>query len=242
METVSVVIPSRKEPFLNRTIQDIQEKFKGDYEIIVVLDGGWAKPLKGVKYIYNEEAKGMRTAINQAVAKASGKYIMKLDAHCMVDEGIDEKLKSVHEENWVQSPRRKRFDHIKWQLTDTDSPDIDYMMVINFKGHKDNDKNRDPELKKKLIDDTEVFQGSCYFMTKDFFNKLGLLDDKNFGKMGSEALEIAFKCRNDGGRVVVNKNTWYAHARIGSHYSGGTAEREKSREYVKILVKLNHYV
>ena len=49
METVSVVIPSRKEPFLNRTIQDIQEKFKGDYEIIVVLDGGWAKPLKGVK-------------------------------------------------------------------------------------------------------------------------------------------------------------------------------------------------
>ena len=179
----------------------------------------------------------MRTAINQAVAKALGKYIMKLDAHCMVDEGIDEKLKAVHQDNWVQTPRRKRFNHQKWELTDLETPDIDYMMVRNFKGHKDNDKNRDPELKKKLIDDIEVFQGSCYFMTKDYFNKLDLLDDVNFGKMGSEALEIAFKCRRAGGRVIVNKNTWYAHAHIGAHYSGGTEEREKSRKFMKILAQ-----
>lgn len=237
METVSVIIPSRKETFLDQTIQDIQKKFKGSYEIIVVLDGGWAEPLEGVKYIYNKEPKGMRTAINQGVAKASGKYIMKLDAHCMVDGGIDEKLKAIHQETLVQTPRRKRYDPQKWELTDLDSPDIDYMMVRNFKGHKDNEKNRDPKLKKKLIDDTDVFQGSCYFMTKDFFNKLGLLDDVNFGKMGSEALEIALKCRHDGGRVIVNKNTWYAHAHIGSHYTGGLVEREKSRKFIKILAK-----
>lgn len=237
MET-SVIIPSRKEYFLDQTIYDIQKKFKGTYEIIVILDGAWAKPVKGVRYIYNENAKGMRTAINQGVAVASGKYIMKLDAHCMVDDGIDEKLKAWHQETWVQTPRRKRFDPNKWTLTDTDSPDVDYMFVgRSFKGHKDNDKNRDPELKKKLIDDTEVFQGSCYFMTKDYFKNLGLLDDKNFGKMGSEALEIALKCRHNGGRVIVNKNTWYAHAHIPCHYTGGTQEREKSREFVKILAR-----
>jgi glycosyltransferase involved in cell wall biosynthesis len=237
MGSVSVIIPSRNEQFLDRTIQDIQEKFKGDFEIIVTLDGGWAEPIKGVQYIYNKEAKGMRTAINQAVAKAKGKYIMKLDAHCMVDEGIDEKLKADHQDNWVCVPRRKRYNPYKWELTDLDVPDIDYMFVSRFKGHKDNEKNRNPELKKKLIDDIEVFQGSCYFMTKDLFNKLGLLDDINFGKMGSEALEIALKCRHSGGRVVVNKKTWYAHARLGAHYSGGSEEREKSREYVKILAK-----
>lgn len=237
MESVSVIIPSRRERFLSQTILDVQKKFKGDYEIVVTLDGEWADPIEGVKYIYNKEPRGMRTAINQAVEIAQGKYIMKLDAHCMVDEGIDEKLKAVHQDNWVQTPRRKRFDHEKWELTDLESPDIDYMMVRNFKGHKDNDKNRNPELKKKLIDDIEVFQGSCYFMTKDFFNKLGLLDDVNFGKMGSEALEIALKCRHAGGRVVVNKNTWYAHAHIGCRYAGGTQEREKSREYIKVLAK-----
>lgn len=237
MESVSVIIPSRREQFLNQTIFDVQRKFKGDFEIIVTLDGEWAEPVEGVSYIYNKEAKGMRTAINQAVAIAQGSYIMKLDAHCMIDEGIDEKLKAVHEKNWVQTPRRKRYDPFKWELTDLESPDIDYMFVNRFKGHKDNEKNRDVELKKKLLDDVEVFQGSCYFMRKDYFYKLGLLDDKNFGRMGSEALEIALKCRHDKGRVIVNKTTWYAHAHIGAHYSGGTAEREKSREYIKILAK-----
>ena len=236
MET-SIIIPSRRERFLDQTIADIQKKFKGTYEIIVTLDGGWAEPVKGVRYIYNKNAKGMRTAINQAVAVARGKYIMKLDAHCMIDQGIDEKLKAVHRGNWVQTPRRKRYDPYKWELTNLESPDIDYMFISRFKGHKDNDKNRDQGLKKKLIDDTEVFQGSCYFMTRDYFHKLGLLDDKNFGKMGSEALEIALKCRHDGGRVVVNKNTWYAHAHIGAHYTGGTEERGKSREFVKILAQ-----
>lgn len=238
MEGVSVIIPSRCERFLDQTIFDIQKKFRGTYEIIVTLDGEWAQPLKGVRYIYNEKAKGMRTAINQAVAIAQGKYIMKLDAHCMVDEGIDEKLKAAHQDNWVQAPRRKRFDPEKWELTDIESPDIDYMFVgASFKGHKDNAKNRDQELKKKLIDDTEVFQGSCYFILKDYFHKLELLDDKNFGKMGSEALEIALKCRHDRGRVIVNKNTWYAHAHIPCHYTGGTEEREKSRNFIKILAK-----
>lgn len=234
---LSIIIPARRERFLNQTIFDIQKKIRRNYEIIVTLDGGWAEPLDGVRYIYNKKAKGMRTAINQAVAEARGKYIMKLDAHCMIDEGIDEKLKEIHHDNWVQIPRRKRYDPYKWELTDLESPDIDYMMLRNFKGHKDNEKNRDPELKKKMIDDIDVFQGSCYFMTKDLFNKLGLLDDVNFGKMGSEALEITLKCKYAGGRVIVNKNTWYAHARLGAHYSGSTEEREKSRKFIKILAK-----
>src|SRR3989344_2523910 len=113
MGTVSVIIPSRNERFLNQTIFDIQKKFKGDYEIIVTLDGAWEEPIEGVKYIYNKEPKGMRAAINQAVAVSQGTYIMKLDAHCMVDEGIDEKLKAVHQNNWVQTPRRKRYDPYK---------------------------------------------------------------------------------------------------------------------------------
>ncbi len=238
MESLSVIIPARNEKYLDQTILDLQKKLKGDYEIIVTLDGAWAEPVKGVKYIFNKESKGMRTAINQAVAQARGKYIMKIDAHCMVDVGIDEKLKVAHHDNWVQVPRRKRFDHNKWELTDTDQPDIDYMFVgSGLRGHKDNDKNRDPELKKKLLDDIEVFQGSCYFMTRELFKKLGLLDDINFGKMGSEALEIALKCRHAGGRVIINKTTWYAHAHISPKYAGGSLERIKSREYVKILAK-----
>lgn len=238
MASVSIIIPSRNERYLDKTILDLQKKLKGKYEIIVTLDGAWAEPVEGVRYIYNKESRGMRTAINQAVAQATGEYIMKIDAHCMVDQGLDEKLKAVHQDNWVQVPRRKRYDPESWKLTDIDKPDIDYMFVgSGYRGHKDNEKNRDPELKKILIDDIEVFQGSCYFMTRELFNTLGLLDDVNFGKMGSEALEIALKCRHFGGRVVVNKTTWYAHAHISPRYAGGSLERIKSRNYIKTLVK-----
>lgn len=233
---ISVIIPSRNELYLNKTIADIKAKLVGNYEINVVLDGADSERVSGVNYIYNKEPKGMRTVINQAAAQSKGEYLMKLDAHCMVGQGIDEKLKAVHQENWVQTPRRKRFDPKRWELTDTDKPDIDYMFIgKGFKGHKDNDKNRDLKIRKKLIDDTGVFQGSCYFITKNYFNKLGLLDDVNFGKMGSEAIEICLKVRHDGGRVIVNKTTWYAHAHIGRRYRGSIEEMDKSREYVKVL-------
>lgn len=236
---ISVIIPARQERFLDKTILDLQLKLRGSHEIIVVLDGKWEEPLPGVRYIYNKDVKGMRTAINQAVAEAQGTYIMKIDAHCMVDEGIDEKLIAVHQENWVQAPRRKRLDPRKWKLIEEEKPDVDYMYIgSNYRGYKDHVKNGNLELKNKFIDDTDIFQGSCYFMTKAYFQKLGLLDDKNFGKMGSEALEIVLKCKKDGGRVIINKTTWYAHAHIGALYSGRSLERQKSREYVRTFVTL----
>jgi len=230
MNKVSVIIPARKEPYLNRTIKEIQEKFKGAYEIIVTLDGENADRLDGVAYIYNKEALGMRTAINQAVAIASGKYIMKLDAHCMLDDGIDLKLKEAHQPNWVQIPTRKRLNARKWELTEIEKGDVNYMALSpDFVGYKDGVKDRDPELARRLLDDTESFQGSCYFMEREYFHHLGLLDDKNFAGSGNEAQEIAFKVRHDGGRVIRNKTTWYAHARLSRKFS---TDRTKSREYI----------
>jgi len=59
MELVSIIIPSRKERYLDKTIEGVQGKLNGNYEIIVVLDGENAERVDGVKYIYNQEAKGM---------------------------------------------------------------------------------------------------------------------------------------------------------------------------------------
>lgn len=229
---VSVIIPARKERFLDDTIREIQEKFVGTYEIIVTLDGYDTDRIDGVRYIHNKEARGMRTAINQAVAEARGTYIMKLDAHCMLDEGIDIKLRTDHKDNWVQIPRRKRLDAKRWELINDDRPDIDYMYLSDFMGIVCRGKNKDMGLKTKLIDDIETFQGSCYFIKRDYFNKLGLLDDKNFGGNGHEAQEITLKCLHDGGRVVRNKKTWYGHARLGRFYSKEESNIDRSRAYI----------
>lgn len=236
---VSIIIPSRKERFLDLTIEGLRDNLRGDYEIVVTLDGKPKSDLPdGVEYIYNKEPKGMRTAINQAVEIANGEYLMKLDAHCMVDEGIDLKLLKEHKPKWVQIPRRKRLDAHKWELI-KGRTDIDYMYIDkNFIGRKAGGKNIDLDLRKVLIDDTETFQGSCYFIRKDFFLDIGLLDDENFAGSGNEAQEISLKVRNAGGRVIRNKRTWYAHARISRFYS---TDRSKSREAIRDLAKQYGY-
>lgn len=220
---VSVIIPARKERYLNKTIEGLKENLKGDYEIIVTLDGEDEKRIEGVRYIYNKESKGMRTAINQAVEIAKGDYILKLDAHCMIDEEMDVKLVENHKDNWVQIPTRKRLNAKTWELEDR--PDVNYMYLNkDFMGIVNRNQRGGEE--------TETFQGSCYFMRRNYFKKLGLLDDVNFAGSGHEAQEICFKVKADGGKIIRNKKTWYAHARLGRLFS---TDRTKSREYIKKL-------
>ena len=239
MSKVSVIIPARKEKYLNKTIEEVKTKFKGDYEIIITLDGADSKRVDGVKYIYNKKSKGMRTAINQAVEIAEGKYLMKLDAHCRLAEGIDETLKADHQSNWVQIPTRKRLNAKTWEL-ETEKVDIDYMFFAtkDFIGVKWDTKNKDKELKKQLLDNTETFQGSCYFIEKAYFKELGLLDDINFNGSGNEAAEISLKVWHNGGEIIRNKKTWYAHARMPRYYS---TDRTKSRKYIKVLAEKYGY-
>lgn len=242
-ELVSIVIPARKERYLNKTIQEIFDNVGGAVEIIVILDGyNTRHRMPGVHYIHNKESLGMRTAINQGVEAARGSHIMKLDAHCMLDRHFDLKLLAEHHENWVQIPRRKRMDAKTWSLTKDLRPDIDYMYNNkDLMGIITRNSNYDPELKKVLIDDTESFQGSCYFITKKFFKRLGLLDDLNFGGSGHESQEITIKCLAAGGRIIRNKKTWYAHARLSRSYSRDDTNINKSRRYIKILAEIHDY-
>ena len=109
---VSVLIPARNEIFLQKTIQDILAKAKGDIEVVVVLDGYWptetkrehwsTPPIiddKRVKYVHRGTPRGMRDGINSAASLSTGEYLLKSDAHCMFDEGFDEKLKADIEDN-----------------------------------------------------------------------------------------------------------------------------------------------
>lgn len=235
---ISVILPAWHEEYLNKTIESIVSNFEGDFEVIAVLDGYWQQIVghPKVRVVHLGKNRGMRGAINAGVAVARGEYILKLDAHCMVEKGFDTFLLSAHEPNWIQIPRRKRLDATTWELVIDERPDIDYMYLDSEnRGRKDEKKNADPELKSVLIDETESFQGSCYFVRKDYFLKLGLLDDVNFGGSGHESQEITTKCKRDGGRVMVNKNTWYAHWHKPKGTPTNYVDRDRSREYMKHL-------
>lgn len=233
---LSIIIPSNKEKFLQRTIDDLLEKAEGEVQIIAVLDGYWPdpalKPDNRVTILHFGESKGLRNAITSGVAVAEGEHIMKIDAHCMVDKGFDVKLIADCQKDWIITPRRKRLDADTWTITDQSKPDVDYMYLsypedegdfggAGMNGKNWDEKNKDKSLKDIFIDDIPAAQGSSWFMHKDYFYELELMDEESYGSFWGESQELAFKCVLSGGRYVVDKNTWYAHLHKGKKHGRG---------------------
>lgn len=234
MIKTSIVIPSRNERFLVKTVNDILSKHGNDIEVIVVLEGYWEKDLPNdprVIHIHHGEAIGMRQSINEAVAIARGEWILKIDGHCMVEDHMcNQLINDWQKDTDVVIPRRKRLDPDNWTLTDTHKVDVDYEYVAaptnpnDWGGKGLNGKIWDERSKAKkhvLIDENMSFQGSCWFMKKNYFYFLELMDQKSYGPFWNEAQEIGFKSWLSGGRVLCNKKTWYAHLHKGKKYGRG---------------------
>ena len=96
MADLSVLIPSRQEQFLARTVEDVLSNLRGDTEIIVVADGAWPDPPlqdhPRLDLLHYSSSIGQRAACNSAARVSQAKYVMKLDAHCAVAEGFDVRL------------------------------------------------------------------------------------------------------------------------------------------------------
>jgi glycosyltransferase involved in cell wall biosynthesis len=232
-DMVSVVIPSRGEQFLTRTIEDLCEKARGAIEIIAVLDGYWPDRMvqdDRVHYIHFTEARGMRGAINAGAAMARGKYLMKCDAHCAFGEAFDVILKQDLEPNWVAVPRRWSLDPDAW--APAQKHPIDYMYLCypdnpndfggpSLKGREWHEWNNDPARRDVMVDDLMSAQGSMWFMHRDYFYWLDLMDEGNYGEFSNEFQEIGLKVWLSGGRCVTNKRTWYAHLHKGKKFGRG---------------------
>jgi len=239
MITTSVIIPARNEQYLERTIDSLLNNARGEIEVLVVLDGYWPHITiddKRVKYIHKGKAEGMRPAINSAAAIAQGEYLLKTDAHCLFDQGYDVKLAADMKDNWIVVPRRHRLDAENWCIDNGGREPVDYMYLSSDLHGKI--WNR-PDLADKMIDDLMSAQGSCYFIKRDYFYELELLDDVSYGNFWSEFQEVGLKCWLSGGAVKVNKRTYYAHlhkkdrgyAMGGSQKQIASAQVEKWREF-----------
>lgn len=241
---LSIVIPSRNEKYLQNTISDLLLKAEGEIQIIAILDGYWpeAKEFvidKRVQYIHFSEPRGMRNAINAGVAVARGDTILKCDAHCLFDREYDAKILASIQDDWVVVPRRYALDPEKWTvITNNPKYPIDYMYLSSdFHGVPWEEKNKDEKLKEKKIDDLMSAQGSCWIMKKKYYHQLELLDEESYGTFYNEFQEIGLKCWLSGGRVVVNKNTWYAHwhkpKEVGRGYSLEKGLQEQAESFTK---------
>lgn len=256
---ISIIIPSRQPEFLQKTIDDLLSKAEGEIEIIVVLDGYWPDPMikNDPKVILLHQGEqhnnlGMRAGINAGTRIAKGDYIMKIDEHCMMSQGYDTRLKSICQDDWLVVPRRKRLDAEKWELIEDGRNPIDYMYVsYPYRKLLDStsglygaeDKQRFYDRKDVEVDDLMTMQGSFWFLKKDYFNKLfpNGMDEENYGPFNHEAQELSCTVWLSGGRVAVDKGSWYAHYHKGRRGKGYGFTREQYARFMAAKEKARLY-
>jgi len=236
---ISVIIPSRNEIFLNKTMQDLLSGAEGEVEIIAIIDEKWPDEIiedPRIHYIHPDKPMGMRAGINAGVEAAKGEYIMKTDAHCMFDKGWDVKLAADCDDDWLVVPSRHSLEATdgRWEIADTGRARVDYHYLsfpLDVKPKerpglhgrvwtaRASERKNNPEYD---IDDEMSFQGSCWFMKKSLFEKcVGQMQEEGYGTFIGEPQEVGLKVWLGGGRNVVNKKTWYAHLHKGTRWGRG---------------------
>jgi len=242
---VSIISPCRNERFLSKTVADLLAKSAGDIEVIPVLDG-CAPPADlptdpRVKPLQLPDRVGMRGAIDIGALAATGEFLMKTDGHCMYAEGFDQVLKADCEDNWIVIPRRYSLEPEEWKINPKEPVDAHY---LSWPFERPGDKScglhgniwreRAKACKDVLVDDEMSSQGSCWFMMARHKARLGHMEVENYGTFCQEFQELGMKTWLGGGRVVVNKKTWYAHLHKGKKY--GTGYQFNNAEWKKWII------
>lgn len=217
MKDVSFLIPSRNEPYLERTIQDVLKNIRGNSEIIAVLDGYIPSPPIDTKddrvtFLHFDKSIGQRAAINEAAKVAKGKFVCKLDAHCAIDEGYDVKMMEDCQYDWTMLGTMYNLDYQTWKPKLHKKTNYMYigcdegrLLRAEYYGSRNEPKSD------KLIDDTMCMMGPSFFMHKDRYWELGGCDENHEGGWGQQGVEMSCKAWLSGGALKVNKKTWFAH-------------------------------
>jgi glycosyltransferase involved in cell wall biosynthesis len=236
---LSIIVPAYKEPYLAETVKSILDNAQTEIEVFAVLDGyepeEEVKPDLRLTIIRLKDNVGMRGAFNIALEKATGDFLMKVDAHCAFAPGFDKTMTSDCKPNWLMVPRRYSLTEDIWDRNLT-RPTRDYHYLSNPETANSYTYGYAHQISEwfyendKEIDDTMIFQGSCWMANREYFLKnIGKLDDnpKTYGSFAQEPQELCLKYWLGGGRVVVNKKTWYAHLqKLNHHYHADLFNRK----------------
>jgi GT2 family glycosyltransferase len=228
---LSVIIPSYKDPYLHKIIDDILAHAEGEIEIVVVLDAYWTvEPIKDdprIKIVHLGKNRGMRGAINAGVLVSKGEYIMRADEHCCFGQGFDRIITSQMEDNWIVTAKRFYLDPVKWEVMDIPPVECEKLVIqggVKFAGQRWD--SRAAEIKDPIIE-TMAMQGSFWIMKRSWWDKvIGELQTEGYGPLIQDSHEMVFKTWQAGGKLMVNRNTWFAHKHrsFPRMHNNGTAE------------------
>lgn len=244
---LSVIIPSYKDPLLQKTIDSLIEHSElpeGELEIIPVFDSYWpVVPLKSdkrVKIVHLGANRGMRGAINAGMAIASGEFVMRLDEHCDFGQGYDRIMTDACEPNQIMTAVRYFLDPVKWEKMDIEP--ITYEKLVIQRDENGNDvkfagqrwRSRDKARKDIMVDETTAMQGSMWICPRKWFNEVcgGELQIEGYGNTYQDSTEVTMKTWQAGGKLMVHKGTWFSHKHrsFSRTHNEGSPENPSNRE------------
>lgn len=191
-----------------------------------------------ITVVYLPEARGQRAAQNVAAKLARNSFLMKVDAHCAFDEGFDVKMlndikedeiavplmRNLHVFDWVCKNGHRRYQGPSGPCQTCNEPtekDIVWIPKTNpqstsycfdsdphFQYH--NSYKKVQQASESHIVETMSLQGSCFMCSKEKYWNWNICDEE-WGSWGSQGIECAIKFHYNGGKVVCNTSTWYAH-------------------------------
>lgn len=192
-----------------------------------------------VTVLYYPESIGQRAMTNQLCKLSKAEYVMKVDAHCAFDKGFDVKLMKAMKDDITMVPTMRNLHAFDWVCRRCSyrhyqdkgntcpsckcscmSKDIVWSpkrrpesnsFCFDAEPHFQyfNDHTKREGWGGDLVESMSL-QGSCFMLTREKYWELNI-SDESFGSWGSQGIEVACKTWLSGGRVLVNRKTWYAH-------------------------------
>jgi glycosyltransferase involved in cell wall biosynthesis len=191
-----------------------------------------------ISVIENKKSIGQRASVNKALIETMSEYVMKIDAHCSFDKGFDRKMleafnrcddntvmvpvmRNLHAFDWVCSNGHRRYQGPSGVCEVCGEPTTKDVVWIAKSNPQSTAYRFDKDMhfqywnefgRKQRGDLTETLniQGSCFMTTRENFLKLDLCSE-DFNSWGQQGVEVACKTWLSGGKVLVNRKTWYAH-------------------------------
>jgi len=218
--TVAIIIPSRNEQYLMKTVADLFENALGKIEIWIVLDG-WNDDPKNqipaikelqkhesrIHIIENEKPRGLRWGMNKPASLTKAKYLFKVDAHMSFSVGYDLALKHHCDKKTVCVPRLRSLDPETWiagnRYLDYTRFTKDFRMAYWLDFSKRTEEQDAPEIICNI--------GCSWFCETQWWKNIGG-QDESLGLWGQTGIEVSLKTWLNGGRQILVKSA------INNHY------------------------
>lgn len=207
---LSILIPSKNEPYLEKTLFDLMQKIKGDTDIFVGLDGMGVQDASKIiakfagyqncpLFVFTEESIGQRAMTNKLALKTEADYLLKCDAHVSFSEGFEVAMMSEMDNKTILAPLLLVLDPITWQINGKKQM-AQFVFDRNFvMQHRDGD-----------VGETMTVQGSAWMISKENYFKWNVCDE-SFGSWGGQAVELGIRAWLNGGKCKTTRSAYYGH-------------------------------